>query len=407
MQTADSLLRVGVVGCGSFGRNTYARHVVDSPDATLIALCDTDRARAEATADEFSDNQPPAIYTDENQMLERESLDIVMVATMADVRPRISIAALNSGAHVLAAKPMAISLAEAEQMLEAAEQSARLLMVGYNFRFREDAQVVHRFIREGGLGTPLFARAWCHAAGVPVWGPHYIKLRSGGGALASTGIHTLDLAVWLLDSPPILEVTGHAQARYTALPTLPSELQAVENTYDAEDLVTGYARFANGATLSIESIWLAPPQINNNGVDIWGTHGFASLGPLRLLTWRDGGYIGQAEHLAPGLSDSFQDNPRPRTRREVRHFIDCVLGRETPLITPQEMWTDAAIMEGINETARYCISVYAFCVDDLKGVGDIAAFAVPHERLTEVVDLIRRDSIRIQFHLYSINTSLT
>jgi hypothetical protein len=78
------------------------------------------------------------------------------------------------------------------------------------------------------------------------------------------------------------------------------------------------------------------------------------------------------------------------------------LGRATPLITPKEMWTDAAIMEGINETARYCISVYAFCVDDLKGVGDIAAFAVPHERLTEVVDVIRRDSIRIQFHLFFV-----
>ena len=89
-------------------------------------------------------------------MFDKESLDVVMVGTMADIRPTVTIAALNSGAHVLAAKPMAPSLADAEAMLQAAERADRMLMVGYNFRFRKDAQAAHKFIRSGGLGTPLF-----------------------------------------------------------------------------------------------------------------------------------------------------------------------------------------------------------------------------------------------------------
>ena len=53
------------------------------------------------------------------------------------------------------------------------------------------------------------------------------------------------------------------------------------------------------------------------------------------------------EQVAPGVADSFHDHSSNRLRREVFHFIDCVLGRETPLITPEEMWTDQAIVDGI------------------------------------------------------------
>jgi predicted dehydrogenase len=280
-------------------------------------------------------------------MIQQESLDIVMVATMADIRPRVTIAALNSGAHVLAAKPMAQSLAEAEEMLQVAEQTDRLLMIGYNFRFREDAQVVHRFIHSGGLGTPRFARAWSHAASVPTWGPHYVKSRSGGGSLANTGVHVLDLAVWFLGSPALVSVEGQMSSRFADLPNIPPELEAIRGTYDAEDLLTGYARFADGATLSVESMWLAPPQIAEHGVDLWGTKGYASLVPLRLLTWQDGDYVDVTEGIAPGLAGSYRDDGGLRKRLEVFHFIDCVLGRATPLITRREMWTDQAIVDGI------------------------------------------------------------
>ena len=288
MNNPDRALRVGVVGCGNFGRKAYVQNVAGSPDASLTALCDMDEARAEGVAREFSDDRHPesrpTVYTDYQQMIDRESLDIVMVATLGNVRPRVVIAALKGGAHVLAAKPMAPSLAEGEEMLETAKQADRLLMIGYNFRFRDDAQVVHRFIRDGGLGKPIFARAWSQASGVPAWGLHYIKSVSGGGSLANTGIHPLDLAVWFLGSPPLLSVEGEVRSRFADLPTLPPELESIQNNYDVEDLVTGYARFANGATLSVESMWLAPPQIRNHGVNVWGTQGYASLVPLRLLT---------------------------------------------------------------------------------------------------------------------------
>ncbi len=350
MNNVKSPLRVGIVGCGSFGRKTYAWGVAEHPGATVAALCDIDRGRAEAAARELSeerDNPRPATYEDYRRMIEKEPLDVVMVGTLADVRPAVTLAALSAGAHVLAAKPMAPSLPGAEEMLRAAERAGRLLMVGYNFRFRDDAQVVHHFIREGGLGRPLFARAWSHEASVPTWGPHYVKSLSGGGSLASTAVHVIDLAVWFLGCPKLLTVEGHSLSRFAGLPSFPPRLEAVRETYDAEDLASGYARFADGVTLSVEGMWLTPPQIDGKGVEVWGTQGYASLSPLRLLTWRDGDYVDRTEEIAPGLAGPFRDDSRVRNRRDVHHFLDCVLGEATPLVTPQEMWTDQAIVDGI------------------------------------------------------------
>ena len=348
-------LRVGVVGCGGFGRNAYVNNVAENPDANLVALCDIDLAQAKAAAREAFDDlgvKPrPALYTDYKAMIDQESLDVVMVGTMADVRPRVAIYALNAGAHVLVAKPMAPSLAEAEEMLQKAKETDKILMVGYNFRFRDDAQVVHRFIRDGGIGTPHFARAWSFAPSIPIRGSHY-KAASGGGSLARTGIHAMDLAIWFLGNPPLISVHGRALSRFADLPALPSALEPLRGDYDDPDLVSGYVQFADGVTLSVESMWLAPPQIGDHGVEVWGTQGYASVGPLRLLTWEEGDYVDVTEQIAPRLADSFHDHSGTRLRREVFHFIDCVLGRATPLIMPQEMWTDQAIVDGIYTGAK-------------------------------------------------------
>ena len=356
MKKADSPLRVGIVGCGSFGRHAYADNVVDHPDVRLSALCDVDRCRTDEMVRELFDEQNrkprPSVYLDYREMVDQEELDAVMVGTLADVRPAATVAALKAGAHVLAAKPMSPSLAQAEEMLRAAEEADRIMMVGYNFRFRDDAQAMHRFIQSGGIGKPLFARAWSHEASVPTHGPHYIKALSGGGSLASTAVHVIDLAVWFLGCPGLVSVCGHSRSRFGDLPSLPPELEKIRDTYDTEDLVTGYARFKEGTTLSVEGMWLTPPQIDDKGVDVWGSEGYASLRPLRLLSWKDGDYVDRTEVAAPGLGQWVEDNSRLRARREALHFVECVLGRATPLIRPKEMWTDQAIADGIYAGSR-------------------------------------------------------
>lgn len=353
MAGGSAPLRAGIVGCGHWAKDAYLPNLTACRESELVALCDIDPRRAQDLAGAFAaaGRDRPRTYADWEEMLRRERLDLVLVSTLARVRPAIAIAALRAGVHVLAAKPMAPTLAQAEQMLQAAQESGRLLMVGYNYRFRDDAQAVHRFIRAGGVGQPLFARAWIHAQGVPSYAPHYISPLSGGGALASTGVHPLDLAVWFLGCPALRCVEGQARSRLADLPGLPPELEAIRAEYDADDLVTGFARFDGGLCLATESMWLAPDFAPAAGVEVWGSAGFASLAPLRLLSWRDGAYADLTEEVAPGLAASFVDSPA-RMERELLHFVDCARGRAQPLITPRQMWTVQAIVEGLYAGGR-------------------------------------------------------
>lgn len=352
-KNTGNFLRAGIVGCGHWARDAYLPNLIACDEVELRGLCDVDGGRARLLADEYEAGRRarPQSYTDYQQMFEQENLDLVLVPTLAHVRPAITLAALQAGVHVLAAKPMAPTLAEAEAMLESAAQAGCILMVGYNYRFRDDAQVVHRFIREGGLGEPLFARARVGTPGVPSYAPHYVNSLSGGGSLAATGVHPLDLAVWFLGCPELLSVAGQVCSHFGDLAPLPADLEAIRAEYDTEDLVTGYARFAGGVGLATESMWLAPDQIQGVGVEVWGSTGYASLAPLRLLSWGEGDYVDRTEEIAPGLAASFKDTAI-RMERELRHFFACVQGREEPLITPREMWTDQAIIEGLYSGGR-------------------------------------------------------
>lgn len=346
-------LKVGVVGCGSFGRNAYVRNILSYPGATVSAVCDTVAGRLDQLIDTYFSGDdapaPPTLCNDHRMLLEGEDVDVVMVGTMADVRPAVSIEAMNGGRHVLAAKPMAPSLPEAEAMIAAAQKADRLFMVGYNFRFREDAQAMRRFIADGGIGQPMFARAWSHEASVPTWGPHYIKAQSGGGSLASTAVHVIDMAVWFLGSPSLDSVTGSVHSRFHELPSFPENLEAVRSTYDTEDLVSAHVAFQSGQSMTIEGMWLAPGEMNRKGVDVWGSEGVATLDPFRLLSWENGDYVDKTGTFIFDAGET--QNSSSRTTKEVHHFLDCCLGKAQPLITMEEMWTDQAIVDGIYGTS--------------------------------------------------------
>jgi predicted dehydrogenase len=352
--TVSKSLKIGVVGCGQFGKNAYVRNILSFPDAEVVSVCDVNPARIETVYSEhFSETESPSrpvAFSDYTNLLDQE-LDAVMVGTMADIRPEVSIAALNRGIHVLGAKPMAPTLRQAGEMLDAAKKSAKLFMVGYNFRFQDNTEAMHRFISEGGIGRPMFARAWSHESSVPTWGPHYIKKLSGGGSLASTAVHVIDLALWFLGSPELESVTGHSSSRFHDLPSFPEKLEAVREAYDTEDIVSGHVKFKTGESMTIEGMWLAPRSLNRKGVDVWGSAGYASLEPFCLMSWQDGDYVDRTAEFSPEVIHDLGTYSRLRTTSEVHHFLDCCLGKADPRITHHEMWTNQAIVEGIYDVS--------------------------------------------------------
>ena len=197
-------LRVGIVGCGFQGRlHAEVLNAIDGVE--VAAVCDSDAQRANDVARDFG---VPRVFGHHEALLDAARYDLVTVCTMPNTHRQITLAALACGAHVLCEKPFALDASQALDMIVAAERAGRLLSVGFNMRFMDGALAMRRFIDDGQLGRPVCGRGWMLAGDVPWWGKHYIKAVSGGGALAATAVHVIDLATWLAGSPRPLTATA-------------------------------------------------------------------------------------------------------------------------------------------------------------------------------------------------------
>ncbi|RLJ01191.1 MAG: gfo/Idh/MocA family oxidoreductase, partial [Candidatus Aenigmatarchaeota archaeon] len=159
-------LKVGVVGLG-MGRGhveAYQAH----PEAEVVAICDIDEGRLGQVGDRYGIARR---YMDYREMLEKEELDIVSVATPNSLHMPITVAALQAGCHVLCEKPLALNAQEAKKMVEKAEEVGRRLMVNFSYRFDPISLALKDQVNKGVLGEPYFARTvWHRRRGIPGFG---------------------------------------------------------------------------------------------------------------------------------------------------------------------------------------------------------------------------------------------
>src|SRR5690606_12125506 len=124
----------------------------------MVAFCDIEENRAREAAAKYG-AEGSAVYTDYRELLKDSSIDIVHVCTPNDSHAEISIAALESGKHVMCEKPMAKTAADARRMVEAAKRTGKKLTIGYNNRYRPDSMYLQQICSEGELGEIYFAKA--------------------------------------------------------------------------------------------------------------------------------------------------------------------------------------------------------------------------------------------------------
>ena len=148
-----SRLRIAVIGAGYWGPN-LARNFAASAEWDLVAVCDLDRARAQAVADGVSGT--PSVYTDLDELLARDNLDAVAVATPAATHHRVVLAALRAGKHVLVEKPLADSRERAAEMVAEAALNGLTLMTDHTYCYTPAVLKIRELIQDGALGDLLF-----------------------------------------------------------------------------------------------------------------------------------------------------------------------------------------------------------------------------------------------------------
>lgn len=195
-------MRVGIVGCGLIGQKR-AKALLDS---RLVAVADINLARAQHLAEQFSDCSAGETW---RSVVERDDLDLIIVATTNDALSPITQAAIIRGKHVLVEKPAARNATELAPLIEAAEKSNSVVKVGFNHRFHPAFQKARAIFDSGVLGPLMYVRARYGHGGRLGYEREWRAdpQIAGGGELLDQGIHLIDLARWFAGD--FVEVSSH------------------------------------------------------------------------------------------------------------------------------------------------------------------------------------------------------
>lgn len=298
-----SELKIAVVGCGGIGA-VHVKSWGKVEGARVVAACDADLARAEATG--------ATAYTGWEELLAAGGFDAVDLCTPPHLHTPIAVAALERGIPVLCEKPLARNPEEARRIVDAAKRSGTLLITAFCHRFEPGVEFVRGLIRQDGLGRVLMFR---NRFGTRFQGVEERWFSNGeiagGGTLMDTSVHSVDLFRYLV---------GEVKAVSGAVNTFNPAIQGVE------DSAAILLQSEDGAIGTIEASWMTP--WSSNVVEIYGENGAAVIdydtGETRYRMQGDPAWT-KAELTA---GDRFVE--------ELKHFAALLRGEATPRVTGED-----------------------------------------------------------------------
>lgn len=200
-------LRVGIIGAGRMAY-WHLKGYKKIKDVEVVAIAGSTRSNMEKMQRSF---KIPRGYIDYREMLNVEHLDAVNITTPTYTHCQITCDSLHAGCHVLCEKPMAMSLEEAERMMEFEKQSRKILMIGFSQRFYKEFIHIKDIVDKGQLGA--IKVAW-YRRGINMppqkW---YAERDKSAGVACELGIHAIDWLRWIINSRVVqisAELTEHA-----------------------------------------------------------------------------------------------------------------------------------------------------------------------------------------------------
>lgn len=211
-----SKVGVGVIGCGFVGRGAHVPALSAIEEANLVAVADADPYRLNRAVQK---SQAKSGYKDYKELVEDPDVSAVVVSVPTPLHTKVSLAAIQAGKHVLCEMPLAPTLNEVDELMEAASKKGVYLMPGLNFRFTPNYVKVKEMIDKGELGNPsaVLYREFIPAKDLAMqWPPGswVWNVEESGGPLFTLSVWSIDLLRWLFGTE-VAEV--HASTKYTPL----------------------------------------------------------------------------------------------------------------------------------------------------------------------------------------------
>ena len=278
-------LNIAMIGYKFMGKahsNAWRQvtHFFESPIKPVMkVVCGRDEDGVRAAAQTLGWEECSTSWED---VVVRDDIDLVDICTPGDSHAAIAIAAAKAGKAILCEKPLANSLAEAEEMLAAVRSTGVLHMICHNYRRVPAIALARQMIEHGEIGEiyhyrGVYLQDWIVDPEFPrVW--RLNKAQSGSGALGDLSSHMIDLARYLVGE--ITEVTGTMKTFITERPS--ESGSSKREPVDVDDAALALVKFANGGVGSIESTRFAPGRKNYNRFEINGSKGSIAFDLERL-----------------------------------------------------------------------------------------------------------------------------
>lgn len=232
-------MKYALIGCGRVSPN----HIVAATKNGLeiVGLCDISKNAVYELKEKYPLIQNVKFYKDYRDMLEKEKPDLVAIATESGSHADIAVDCINTGCNVIIEKPIALSIADADRIIEAAERMNVKVAANHQNRFNASIQKIRSAVEAGRFGKLFHATTqirWCRTESYYKQASWRGTWENDGGALMNQCIHNIDILNWMLGEEPVevIAMTDNLNHSYV----------------EVEDLGLAIIRYKNGAYGAVE-----------------------------------------------------------------------------------------------------------------------------------------------------------
>ena len=343
--TEQTRLRVAIIGYGGMGKWHGAR-LKNNEQVELTGVYDIDPARMEPARENGI-----RTYASYDAVLADPAVELVTVAIPNHLHKDVCIRAMQAGKHVVCEKPVALSSEELLEMCRAAHDNNVLFTVHQNRRWDEDFLIVKKLLEDGTLGSVFRIESRVHGSrGIP--GDWRARKEFGGGMVLDWGVHLLDQALLLTDSP---------------IRSVYAQLTHVTND-ECDDGFTVQLTFENGLVMEVQV-----STCNFISLPRWyvmGDKGTAVIESFRkndgriclVSDWerRDAAPVvtaaGLTKTMAPRTEETLHELPLPCVESDVadfyRNVAAVIRGEAQPIVTHEQVLRVMKLMEAVFRSAE-------------------------------------------------------
>lgn len=307
-------MKIGVIGVGGWGKNHLR---VLSELGCLASFCDINEEKVKVYEKKYGVRG----YSSADEMLQKEALDGVTICTPTITHGELAKKTLEYGLHTFVEKPLTLTSKEGEELVELAEKKGVILTSGYIERFNPAVTALKDIILSGRIGEPLLLEFHRESK--------WLGNVRDVGIVLDTAVHDIDTARWIFGSEPkvVFARTGHVISPH-------------------EDFATIILGFNEKKTAFIASNWVTPKKVR------------------RLITVCTGGIV-TIDFITQELQIDDEGGttiPRREWREplllELKHFIECIEGKQKPIVTAVDALNNTKIAEAALISSKHGVPIY-------------------------------------------------